>query len=106
MEKEDFDEDRKLKDENRKYVLSYLLSQCKDFKEEMCDLEYLAKELGERDATISMILFTRKYHCELAGEGIEYCCRAQQNEYFENCHSRKEGLGSPSKPVSRSASAR
>jgi hypothetical protein len=41
--KEDFGEDRKVKDDNLQYVLTYLLSQCKDFKEEMCDLEYLAK---------------------------------------------------------------
>jgi hypothetical protein len=70
--KEDFGEDEKVKDDNLQYVLTYLLSQCKDFKEEMCDLEYLVKELGGRDATIS-ILFTPKHHCELAGEGIEYC---------------------------------
>jgi hypothetical protein len=70
--KEDFGEDGKVKDDNLQYVLTYLLSRCKDFKEEMCDLEYLAKELGGRDATIT-ILFTPKYHCELAGEGIEYC---------------------------------
>ncbi len=36
MEKKDFDEDGKLKDENQQYVLSYLLSRRKDFKEEMC----------------------------------------------------------------------
>jgi hypothetical protein len=38
----------------------------------MCNLEYLANELSGGDATIS-ILFTPKFHCELAGEGIEYC---------------------------------
>jgi hypothetical protein len=70
--KEDFGEDGKVKDDNLQYVLTYLLSQCKDFKEEMCDLEYPAKELGGRHETIS-ILFTPKYHCELAGKGIEYC---------------------------------
>ena len=78
--KGDFGEDGKLKDENRQYVLSHLLKQCKDFKEEMSDLEHLAKELGGPDATIS-ILFTPKYHCELAGEGIEYCWGAAKRIY-------------------------
>ena len=41
--KEDLGEDGKLKDENRQFVLSHLLQQCKDFKEEMSDLEHLAK---------------------------------------------------------------
>jgi hypothetical protein len=31
--KEDFGEDGKVKDDNLQYVLTYLLSQCKDFKE-------------------------------------------------------------------------
>jgi hypothetical protein len=31
--KEDFGEDEKIKDDNLQYVLTYLLSQCKDFKE-------------------------------------------------------------------------
>ena len=78
--KEDFGEDGKLKDENRQFVLSHLLQQCKDFKEEMSDLEHLAKELGGRDATIC-IVFTPKYHCELAGEGIEYCWGAAKRLY-------------------------
>jgi hypothetical protein len=33
--KKNFGKDGKLKDVNQQYVLSYLLSQCKDFKEEM-----------------------------------------------------------------------
>jgi hypothetical protein len=46
------------------------LNQCKDLKEEMSDLEYLAKELEGCNATIS-ILFTPKHHRELAIKGIE-----------------------------------
>ncbi len=78
--KEDLGEDGKLKDENKRYVLSHLLNGCKDFQEEMSDLQHLAKELGGRDLTIS-ILFTPKYHCELAGEGIEYCWGAAKRLY-------------------------
>jgi hypothetical protein len=103
-EREDFGEDGKVKDDNLQYVLTYLLSQCKDFKEEMCDLEYLTKELGGRDATIS-ILFTPKYHCELAGEGIEYCWGATK-QIFRKLPLKKKSLGIPSRPVLESASVR
>jgi hypothetical protein len=48
------------------------LNHCINFKEEKFDLEHLATELSGRDATI-LIIFTPKYHCELAGEGIKYC---------------------------------
>jgi hypothetical protein len=102
--KEDFGEEWKVKNDNLQYVLTYLLSQCEDFKEEMCDLEYLTKELGGDDATIS-ILFTRKYHCELAGEGIEYCWGATKR-IFRKLPLKKKSLGTPSRPVLESASAR
>jgi hypothetical protein len=65
-------EDGKLKEASQQYALSYLLKQCTDFKEEKSDLEHLATELSGHDTTIS-ILFMPKYHCKLAGEGIEYC---------------------------------
>jgi hypothetical protein len=67
-------------------------------------LEYFAKELGGRDATIS-ILFTPKYHCELAGEGIEYCWGATK-QIFRKLPLKKKSLGIPSRPVLESASAR
>jgi hypothetical protein len=70
----------------------------------MCDLEYLAKELGGRDATIS-ILFTPKYHCELAGEDIEYCWGAMKR-IFRKLPLKKMSLWIPSRPVLESASAR
>jgi hypothetical protein len=103
--KEDFGEDRKVKDDKLQYVLTYLLSQCKDFKEEMCDLEFLAKELGGRDATIS-ILFTSKYHCELAGEAIQEYCWGAAKRIFRKLPVKKKSLGIPSRPVLESASAR
>jgi hypothetical protein len=70
--KEDFGQGGKLKEASRQYALSYLLQQCTNFKDEKSDLEHLATELSGRDTIIS-ILFTPKYHCKLAGEGIEYC---------------------------------
>jgi hypothetical protein len=73
-------EDGKLKEASQQYGLSYLLKQCANFKEEKSDLEHLATELSGRNATI-MILFIPKYHCELAGEGIEYCWGAAKRIY-------------------------
>ena len=47
--------------------LRALMGQCTDFKEEdTARLEFLGKQLGLR------VLFTPKFHCEFAGEGIEY----------------------------------
>jgi hypothetical protein len=46
------------------------------------DLEYLAKELGGCNATIS-ILFTPKYNCELAGEGIKDCWGATKQIFWK-----------------------
>lgn len=46
--------------------LQALMGQCTDFKEEETALQFLGKQLGLR------VLFTPKFHCEFAGEGIEY----------------------------------
>jgi hypothetical protein len=42
------------------------------FANEISDLQHLFAKLSEETCTIS-IEFTPKYHCEIAGEGIEYC---------------------------------
>ena len=44
----------------------HLLGQCKDFREEQSQLEKIADSYGYE------VWFTPKYHCEFAGEGIEY----------------------------------
>jgi hypothetical protein len=46
--------------------LRALMGQCTDFKEEETALQFLGKQLGLR------VLFTPKFHCKFAGEGIEY----------------------------------
>ena len=46
--------------------LQALMAQCTDFKEEDTALQFLGKQLGLR------VLSTPKFHCEFAGEGIEY----------------------------------
>ena len=65
----------------KQYSLSYLLSQCEDFKNEKKDIEYLCKEMGINSLCCIGILFTPKFHCELAGEGIEYSWGAAKRFY-------------------------
>jgi hypothetical protein len=102
--KEDFGEDGKLKEASRQYALSYLLQQCTGSKDEKSNLEHLATKLSGRDTTMS-ILFTPKYHCELAGEGIEYYWGAAKQMY-RKLPSIKKSLGSPSGRVLLCTSAK
>jgi len=68
----DFEENGDLKESSKPFVLAFLLSQCPDFVNEISDLQHLAAELSDETCTVT-IEFTPKYHCEIAGEGIEYC---------------------------------
>jgi hypothetical protein len=61
----DFDENGKLKPEIAHLILTNLMASRPDFAVEKSDLEHLADELG------CVVRFTAKYHCEIAGEGIE-----------------------------------
>ena len=61
-----------LKKECEQYCLTYLLNKCFDFNNEKCDLEHLCDRLSERNSNSCSVIFTPKFHCELAGEGIEY----------------------------------
>jgi hypothetical protein len=81
--REDLDETGNLNEEGKNYCLPYLLNQCKDFREEKTDLEYMVEELGLELNTDCMfrILFTPKYHCEMAGEGIEFSWGAGKRCY-------------------------
>jgi hypothetical protein len=53
------------------YCLRHLLSECSDFKNEISALEDLASKLSTTSSDLR-IKFTPKYHCKIAGEGIEY----------------------------------
>ena len=59
-------------EEYQKYSLLYLMGCCDDFKHELSALEQLAKDLSARFDRRIDVHTTTKYHCELAGEGIEY----------------------------------
>jgi hypothetical protein len=61
----DFDENGKLKPEIAHLILTNLMASRPDFAVEKSDLEHLVDELG------CIVNFTAKYHCEIAGEGVE-----------------------------------
>lgn len=52
-------------------ALSQLRSSLSDFQNEVSEMEYIASELSDNEVKFK-IIFTPKYHCEMAGEGIEY----------------------------------
>ena len=58
--------------EYQKYSLTYLMGKCEDFKEEKSALEQLAADLSTRYNRMIRIMASTKFHCEFAGEGIEY----------------------------------
>ena len=63
-----------LTDQGMKYCLTFIRGKCSDFVNEKSEIEFLLEELSQMDTTKSTykIIFSPKYHCELAGEGIEY----------------------------------
>ena len=63
----------KVRDEFERYVLRTLMSRCQDFAGEQSAMEYLLSRLSEKSDDLEFRLLTSpKYHCELAGEGVEY----------------------------------
>ena len=60
-----------LNSKGQKNSLHHLLSKCTDFSNEKSDLEHLCADLSTINSTTT-ITFTPKFHCEIAGEGIEY----------------------------------
>jgi hypothetical protein len=70
------DEEGKVRDdcvnEYQKYSLTYLMSQCEDFQKEKSAMEFLAEKLSLLHGIKVELLTSTKYHCEVAGEGIEY----------------------------------
>ena len=68
--KNDVDEDGNILPEIKPFILPLLLEQCEDFQNELTALEHLAQQLSNESCTV-MVHFTPKYHCELAGCGVE-----------------------------------
>jgi hypothetical protein len=75
----DFEDNGDLKEESKPFILTYLLSQCSNFvneisnfANEISDLQQIAAKLSGETGTVT-IGFTPKYHFVIAGEGIEFC---------------------------------
>ena len=62
-------------------MLTHLIEQCKDFKEQKTNLEQLADEIYSNPICNITILFTPKPHYELTGDGIEYSWGAFKRIY-------------------------
>ena len=69
--KKQMGEDDKILDIYKKYVLSDIMAQCDDFKNQRNSMEELCDTLSSRGEQSITILTSPKYHCEIAGEGIE-----------------------------------
>ncbi len=56
------------------FVLGHLMTQCAHFKEEKSAMEVLLEDLSKKSLNNKKVelLVSPKYHCELAGEGVEY----------------------------------
>ena len=55
------------KNGSKQFSLTYLMSKCTDFKDQKTDIDQLCDEISLMLIPNSTILFTPKYHCELAG---------------------------------------
>jgi hypothetical protein len=66
------------------------MSECSDFKNEITALEDLAEKLSTETCMVK-IKFTPKYHCEIAGEGIEYAWGYSQRYYRNLPYAQKKG---------------
>jgi hypothetical protein len=98
------------KDENGEVLKQYLpfclrhvLSQCRDFQNEVTAMEDLAAQLSTDICTVH-ILYTPKYHCEIAGEGIEYAWGLSKKYYRNLPLNKKKGLANFRKSVRDSVS--
>ena len=66
------DEDGNLKKQFERYSLRTLMKRCSDFANEKSAMEHLFIQLSRKaEPTLSMLI-SPKYHCEVAGEGIEF----------------------------------
>jgi hypothetical protein len=65
--------------------LKELMSSCKDFVEEETMLQSIARDVGVHVDRMP------KYHCELAGEGIEYAWACSKNKYWSILLENKRG---------------
>jgi len=75
----------------KKFVLTNLLANCPDFKYEKSAMQKLAEDLSSLHDRKIDLLITPKYHCKLAGEGIEYGWGLFKKYYRQSPHGEKKG---------------
>ena len=56
------------------------MSKCSDFTSHKSDIEELVNEVSCNHLYTSVTLFTPKFHCKLAGDGIEYPWGGKQTD--------------------------
>ena len=68
------DDDGNILPQHQRFVLRSLMADCTDFKEEKSAMEVLLQNPSTKSHNNQKIelLVSPKYHCKLAGEGIEY----------------------------------
>ena len=59
-------------EENQSYLLREMMANCPDFRNEKSAIEDLFEKLSAKGQNNIHLLTTPKYHCEIAGEGVEY----------------------------------
>ena len=98
------DAEGNIKEEYHNFVLRTLMMNCADFKEEKSAMEVLLDELSLKSLNNQKInlLVSPKYHCELAGEGVEYCWGLSK-KYFRNEGFEKKNTKSKFEQVVRKA---
>ena len=84
--------------------LSCVLSSFSDFINQQSDIEELTLELSTCCSYSSSILFTPKFHCELAGEGIEYSWGLSKRIYRKKPIAEKRSVANFERLVSLSLS--
>ena len=57
------------------------MSKCTDFTEQKTDAEQLCDELSCTIPNTCSIIFTPKFHCKIAGEGIKYSWGVTKKTY-------------------------
>ena len=72
--KHQLDDNNDVLPEYKKFVLRSLMEETTDFKNEPNAIQQLATDLSKQsmNGTKIEVIITPKYHCEIAGEGIEY----------------------------------
>ena len=86
----------KLKPEFICYSLRTLMSNCADFKEEKSAMEVLLQDISAKSHNNHQkieLLVSPKYHCGLAGEGVEYAWGMMKRYFQSVCLEKKEYKG-------------